>query len=517
MSLLSAARRTLPQTHARLRIPTQSSLRQLNANSSTQARFASSSSRPLTSSPLKTAAYTTLLALSTGLFLVYYYDSRSAIHRYVITPLLRYTLDPEKSHRLAVRVLESGLAPRDTQPDDEVLRVELWGQQLSNPVGLAAGFDKDGEAIDGLFDLGFSWVEIGSVTPHPQSGNPKPRVFRLETDHAIVNRYGFPSDGHSLVISRLRDRIHPLLQEQFDAGVGPASLREGKLLAVNLGKNKTSAPDSVSDFVAGVRKFVGLADVLVVNVSSPNTPGLRGLQTRSLLQELLSSVTEARDETVSLQQTARKPRIILKIAPDLTESDVVDIAEAVRSSGVDGVIVSNTTIQRPSSLRDMNKEETGGLSGPPLKPLTLKTLKTLRSNLPASIPIIGCGGIASGQDALDYARAGASYVQLYTEMTYDGVGVARRIKDELTEALKKEGTTWSEVVRKSVAGTSLKESTSHAKGSSVENLKGETSVQTLIEEAKELKRLIDTFATSFKQSIDEAAPAAAAGESTTPA
>ncbi|KAK7685102.1 hypothetical protein QCA50_011939 [Cerrena zonata] len=483
-------------------------------------RFASTSASSH-SSPLRTGLYASVFAISTGLFAVYYFDSRSAIHRYVFTPAIRYALDPEAGHKFALKVLASGLAPRDTQEDDEILKAHLWDQQLSNPIGLAAGFDKDGEAVDGksrfilfphnslkvkhmfhtgLFNLGFSWVEIGSVTPKPQPGNPKPRVFHLPTDHALINRYGFPSDGHTAVISRLRGRISTLFQEAFDQGVGPASLREGKLLAVNLGKNKSSPPDAVADFVEGVKKFAGLADVLVVNVSSPNTPGLRGLQTRTLLQGLLDEVTKARDETVALLGSTRIPKLILKVAPDLTESDALDIAEAVRTSTVDGIIVSNTTIQRPAELSDPNKNEVGGLSGPPLKALTLVTLKTLRANLPASIPIIGCGGISTGRDALDYAQAGASYVQLYTEFGYDGVGAIRRIKDELSEELKKLGMTWQDVVRESVQRTSLQE-----KVEAIPALKSEATVQLLIQEAEELKKLLDAFADKTADSSDNVA------------
>ncbi|CAL1708361.1 unnamed protein product [Somion occarium] len=457
-------------------------------------RSASTSSTSI-SSPVRTGLYATVFTISAGLFAVYYFDSRSAIHRYVLTPVLRYALDPETGHKFAVKALGSGIAPRDTQPDDACLKAEIWGEQLSNPIGIAAGFDKNGEAIDGLFNLGFSWVEIGSVTPKPQPGNPKPRVFHLPSDRALINRYGFPSEGHTLVISRLKARIPTLEEEDFERGVGPASLREGKLLAVNLGKNKSSPPDAVTDFVEGVKKFTGLADVLVVNVSSPNTPGLRGLQTRTLLQELLTEVTKARDETIAHLRSSRTPKIILKIAPDLTESDVLDIAEAVRTSGVDGVIVSNTTIQRPPNLSHPNKSEVGGLSGPPLKPITLSILKTLRSNLPSSIPIIGCGGITSGSDALEYAKAGATYVQLYTEFGYDGVGTARRIKDELKTELQKDGTTWMDVVRRSVQEKSFKEQPKPLQ-------QGEATVEVLIQEAEELKLLLDSFGEKLLSGAD---------------
>ncbi|THH19804.1 hypothetical protein EW146_g1430 [Bondarzewia mesenterica] len=436
------------------------------------------------SSRVKTATYATVLAVSTGLFAVYYFDSRSALHRYFLTPAIRYGLDAETGHRLAVRVLGSGLGPRDNVSDDERLKAELWGAELSNPVGLAAGFDKDGEAIDGLFDLGFSWVEIGSVTPKPQPGNPRPRVFRLPEDSALINRYGFPSQGHALVLARLRARIPNFSSP--DAENLPASLHSSKLLAVNLGKNKTSAMDAPDDYVAGVRTFAPYADVVVVNVSSPNTPGLRSLQKRELLENLLKSVVQARDETASTRST--KPRLVLKIAPDLSTAEIQDIADAVMSSGgIDGVIVSNTTVQRPASLVNPNRGEAGGLSGTPLKSASLSTLRTLRALLPSSVPLIGCGGISSGADALAFARAGASFVQIYTSFGYDGAGAPRRIKDEIAQQLEKEGTTWVEVVRKAVADLSLKDVPAPEESEKV------TGVGLLIKQAEELKGLLDSL------------------------
>ncbi|KAG8939318.1 Dihydroorotate dehydrogenase (quinone), mitochondrial [Tulasnella sp. 408] len=352
-------------------------------------------------------------------------------------------MDPEAGHKFAVKALASGFAPRDMAKDDEALAVELWGHRLSSPVGLAAGFDKDGEAIDGLFNLGFSWVEVGSVTPKPQEGNPKPRVFHLAEDSAIINRYGFPSQGHAIVLSRLRSYV----------ATHPPSAVTPSILALNLGKNKSSAPDSTTDFLTGVAKFGPLVDVLVINVSSPNTAGLRALQGRGVLEELLSEVIKARDALPKRSTDEwkwEKAKIVVKIAPDLSEKEVQDIAEAVKLSGVDGVIVSNTTIQRPATLNSINAVETGGLSGPPVKPLTLATLKTLRGHLPSSIPIIGCGGVSSGSDAVEYADAGATLVQLYTSFAYDGVGAPRRVKDEVTATLAARKTTWNEVVKSSV-------------------------------------------------------------------
>ncbi|KAF8517147.1 hypothetical protein BU17DRAFT_67072 [Hysterangium stoloniferum] len=424
----------------------------------------------------------TLLVAGTTLFLVYYFDSRSAVHRYVFMPILRNVLDAEVSHKAALKVLRSGWGPKDTRVDDESLATELWGRQLSNPIGLAAGFDKDGEAIDGLYDLGFGWVEVGSVTPKPQPGNPLPRVFRLPSDSAIINRYGFPSQGHTFLVSRLlsRDRANTDAAQQ--------------LLSVNLGKNKSSPQDSVADFLTGIRTFAPLAPVLVINVSSPNTPGLRALQGRGMLQELLTSATKERDAVA--ESTGKKARLVLKIAPDLDEDAVRDLAQVVRETGVDGVIVSNTTISRPDTLLSPEKSEAGGLSGPPLKSLSLRTLSLLRSQLPASIPIIGCGGISNGKDALDYAKAGATAVQLYTAFGYDGVGVVRRIKDEVVEELEKigSGVTWGSVEREARERLAWKPEVPTAPPGEVVK---EDNVDSLIREAEELKKMLDEVAVKF--------------------
>ncbi|KXN86599.1 Dihydroorotate dehydrogenase (quinone), mitochondrial [Leucoagaricus sp. SymC.cos] len=414
-------------------------------------RYASTSTSSGRSS-WRAGAYATVFTVSAGIFVVYYFDARSAMHRYILTPVLRNLFDAETGHKIAVKVLRTGFGPKDPVADDARLKFKLWGEDLSNPIGVAAGFDKDGEAIDGLYDLGFSWVEIGSVTPKPQPGNPRPRVFRLPEDDALINRYGFPSQGHSTVLSRLLARI-----PRFTAGAERAALRDGSMLAVNLGKNKESPADSIDDYITGVRTFGPYTDVLVVNVSSPNTPGLRGLQNKDILQKLLHAVSQARNELEPSSLTARRPKLVLKIAPDLNESQLTDIADVVKNSSIDGVIVSNTTIQRPSHLRNPSKIETGGLSGVPIKPISLKALQTLRSLLPASIPIIGSGGIRTGQDALDFAKAGAQMVQVYTSFGYNGVGTCRRIKDELTELLVKEGKTWDEIVKEAVVKHSWKE------------------------------------------------------------
>ncbi|GAA5875028.1 hypothetical protein JCM16303_004985 [Sporobolomyces ruberrimus] len=425
------------------------------------------------------------LFLGTTAFFLYAYDSRAGVHRWLSVPVLMQLTkdDPEKAHELAIKFLESGLTPKDLGVDDERLAFELWGKKFSNPVGIAAGFDKHGQAIDGLFDLGFGYVEIGSVTPVPQPGNPKPRVFRVPETKSVVNRYGFNSEGHEAVVSRLRHRIerflsryasilptelfpvppynpvvvpseynpvHELLQSPSGQGAQPIddlnlprSMRDGKVLGINLGKNKTSDPDSIDDFVKGIESLGPYADVLVVNVSSPNTPGLRNLQRKGMLSELLEGVVKARNGLGS----DIKPPVLVKVAPDLSEEQIEDIAHAVKSSGVDGVIVSNTTISRPSSAgKSLKLKEAGGLSGPPVKPLALKALSALYEQTDGKIPLIGCGGISSGADALEFGKAGASLVQLYTGFVYEGVGLPAKIKDELTELLKSEGKTWGEII-----------------------------------------------------------------------
>jgi dihydroorotate dehydrogenase len=305
---------------------------------------------------------------------------------------------------------------------------------------VAAGLDKQAEAVDGLFDLGFSYVEIGSVTPEPQFGNARPRYFRLSSDNAVINRLGFPSDGAVAVCRNLQDRIRNSFIKTGSRleSTAPRSLHADKMLAVNLGKNKdTPITEAEIDYIKGVKVFAPYADVLVINLSSPNTPGLRSLQTSIYLNKLLSSI---REEVSRLPSPA--PKLVVKIAPDLNLSEIRDIASAVVKNNIDGVIVSNTTVQRPGSLTSPPEKvyEQGGLSGPPLKPLSLRALRLLRGQLKQipggrDVVLIGCGGISSGKDAIEFARAGASIVQCYTGFVYDGVGFAAKIKDEIVEEL----------------------------------------------------------------------------------
>ncbi|SCU82440.1 LANO_0B06238g1_1 [Lachancea nothofagi CBS 11611] len=388
-----------------------------------------------------------------GLYLM---NSRSAIHEYLLCPLVRMmTPDAEKGHRFGIFCLKWGLAPKLLfDKDDEVLRVDVFGTTMTNPVGCAAGLDKDGEAIDGILQSGFGYHELGSITPLPQPGNPTPRFFRLPQDDAVINRYGFNSTGHDNVYATVAKRVSNYLNSYFskDVDSDKLSLYKNKLLAINLGKNKNG--DEVKDYLRGVEKFQRLADVLVINVSSPNTPGLRDLQSESKLTDLLSQVVSKRNSLIetgnSLGSKSHRPPILVKIAPDLTEPELQSIAEAAKKSKVDGIIVSNTTIQRPESLitRDESlKNQVGGLSGKPVKEFSLKALKTIyKYTKDSDLILVGCGGISSAQDALDFGRAGATFVQLYTSYAYKGPGVVAKIKDDLTEVLKREGKTWMQIV-----------------------------------------------------------------------
>ncbi|XP_012585875.1 PREDICTED: dihydroorotate dehydrogenase (quinone), mitochondrial isoform X2 [Condylura cristata] len=308
----------------------------------------------------------------------------------------------------------------------QLKEVKILGHKFRNPVGIAAGFDKHGEAVDGLYKMGFGFVEIGSVTPKPQEGNPRPRVFRLPEDQAIINRYGFNSHGLSVVEHRLRAR------QQMQTKL----TEDGLPLGINLGKNKTSV-DAASDYAEGVRVLGPLADYLVVNVSSPNTAGLRSLQGKGELRRLLTKVLQEREAL----KGAHKPAVLVKIAPDLSVQDQEDIAGVVIELGIDGLIVTNTTVSRPASLQAALRSEMGGLSGKPLQDLSTKTIRQMYTLTQGRVPIIGVGGISSGQDALEKIRAGASLVQLYTALTYQGPPVVGRVKRELEALLKEQGFT----------------------------------------------------------------------------
>lgn len=294
------------------------------------------------------------------------------------------------------------------------MRTELWGLEFPNPVGVAAGFDKNVEVADALLRLGFGFVEVGTITPRPQAGNPKPRLFRLIEDEAVINRLGFNGDGIEVARSRLQSRDR----------VG--------IVGANVGKNRDSV-DEIADYVSGISAFAPHADYLTVNISSPNTPGLRDLQRKERLVELLRAVLAAR------ANTAFRPPILVKVAPDLDEAEIRDIAEAALASGIDGIIATNTTIERPSSLRSAHKLEAGGLSGRSLFARSTRVLHELYIATEGKLPLVGVGGIASGRDAYEKIRAGASLVQLYSAMVFHGPGLARSVIRELAMCLAQDG------------------------------------------------------------------------------
>lgn len=409
--------------------------------------FNSRRSTPLQSKILPLPSSTFLLVCAIGLG-AYSLDARSAANEYLWCPLIRLLTDAEQGHKLGIDLLKSGVYPRlFSDIDDPVLEVDVFGKKLSNPIGMAAGFDKHGEVIDPLFNLGFGYVEIGSITPLPQPGNPTPRFFRLGQDDAVINRYGFNSVGHLAVLAELKRRFTKLHVAHPNASLN--SFRDNKFLAINLGKNKTG--DEVQDYIKGVQSFGPYADALVINVSSPNTPGLRDLQNEKKLTNLLTKVVAERNSLEGeLIDSSRKPPILVKVAPDLTEPEIKSIAQSAKDAKIDGIILSNTTIQRPVDqmiTKSSVVQETGGLSGKPLKPISLKAFRILRKyTKDSNLVLVGCGGISTGKDAIEFAKAGATYVELYTAFAYKGPGLARKIKDEVTAELKKEGKTWMEIV-----------------------------------------------------------------------
>ncbi len=326
-------------------------------------------------------------------------------------------LDPETAHGLTLLALGAGLGPWETAEPDPALRIRVARLDLPHPIGLAAGFDKNAEAADALLRAGFAFVECGTTTPVAQAGNPKPRLFRLTADHAVINRMGFNNDGQAAFAARLAKR------------------RRRGIVGANIGANKSS-PDRVADYVAGLRRLWGLCDYFTLNVSSPNTPGLRSLQGAEALAELLTAVTEARAD---LERAGAGGPIFLKVAPDLDDHDVEDIANIALRSGLDGLIVGNTTLARPDSLKDPSRGESGGLSGAPLMEPSTRLLRRFHDACAGRLCLIGVGGVGSGADAYAKIRAGASAVQLYTALVYGGPGLVGEIKRDLARRLKADG------------------------------------------------------------------------------
>ena len=343
----------------------------------------------------------------------------------LLRPLL-FRLDPEKAHTLSIAALK--LMPRRAAPVPGPLAVNVAGLTFPNPVGLAAGFDKDGEVPDAILGLGFGFAEVGSITPLPQAGNPKPRLFRLTEDRAVINRMGFNNGGAQATLVRLaarRARGGP----SSGPSSGPNSGPNSGIVGINIGANKDSA-DRIADYAHMARLMAPLASYLAVNISSPNTPGLRALQDEGALTGLLDGVIAARG--------ADGPPIFLKVAPDLTPADIDAIARIAIDKRLGALIVANTTISR-SALVSRDAGEAGGLSGAPLKPLALQVLRDFRKATGGAVPLIGVGGIASAEDAWERIRAGASLVQLYSAMAYEGPGIARKITRGLAALMARDG------------------------------------------------------------------------------
>ena len=332
-------------------------------------------------------------------------------------PILRW-LDPEDAHRLAIQGLRL-LPPLKPRTDDAKLAVRAFGLNFPNPIGMAAGFDKNAEVPDALLRLGFGFVEIGTVTPRPQVGNPRPRLFRLDRDEAVINRMGFNNDGAEAVLRRLASRAN-----------------HGGIVGVNVGANKDS-PDRVADYVQLIETFAPVASYFTVNVSSPNTPGLRNLQQGHILDDLLAKVIDARER---VREKAGDSPVLLKIAPDLSLAELDEVVQVARSRRVDGMIVANTTVARPSSLRETARvKEQGGLSGRPLFRLSTRMVAETYVRVEGAFPLVGVGGIDSGGAALTKLRAGASLIQLYSSLTYKGLSLIDDIKNDLASTLLRTG------------------------------------------------------------------------------
>ena len=338
-----------------------------------------------------------------------------------LRPLV-FALPAETAHGLTIRALKTGLWPGAFKASHPGLGVNLWGLHFPNPVGLAAGFDKNGEVPDRMLKLGFGFAEVGTVTPRPQPGNARPRLFRLQEDRAVINRFGFNNEGLDAMAARLEARR-----------------QQPGIVGGNVGANKDST-DPVADYVSGIRRLYGLADYFTVNVSSPNTPGLRNLQHKAALDRLLRAVLDARAEVhASVKAGGRPAPLLLKIAPDLTEAEQADIAEIAMERGVDGMIVSNTTVDRPQCLQSRHKAESGGLSGAPLFGPSTAVLANIYRLTGGQLPLVGVGGISSARDAYAKIRAGASLVQVYSAMVYQGPALAAHICTGLAKLLAADG------------------------------------------------------------------------------
>ena len=327
-----------------------------------------------------------------------------------------FKIDPEMAHDLAIKSLKYNFLPEKLfyVENEEILKTNLFGKEIKNPIGLAAGFDKSAEVYNEIFKLGFGFVEVGTVTPKQQYGNEKPRVFRLEKDQALINRLGFNNDGSDLIKERIEQNV------------------PNGLLGINIGPNKDTS-NMINDFLECAKVFFPLGNYVTINISSPNTKGLRDLQKPEILKDLLTKINEIR------QVSNFKKSFLLKISPDLDDSYIENILDLMIQFEIDGVILTNTTDGNRETLKDSNKKETGGLSGKPLRDLSTKLIKRFYVGLNGKIPIIGVGGIDSGKAAFDKIAAGASAVQLYTGMIYKGPTIVKEIKKELIKILMEKG------------------------------------------------------------------------------
>ncbi len=329
---------------------------------------------------------------------------------YGLGQALLHALDPERAHDLAIRTLELGIYPRAAAPDDPRLSQQLWGLTFRNPVGMAAGFDKSARVFGPLLDMGFGFVEVGSLTPKPQRGNSGPRIFRSAADRAIINRLGFNNEGQEAGLRRL------------------GGARSG-IVGVNIGAGKESE-DRAGDYVEGIARMSAVADYLTINISSPNTPGLRDLQAPEALDALLARVEEAR------QEQQKQPPLLVKLAPDIADDDLPAIVGVIQARGVDGIVVSNTTLARDGLIDSKFAAEAGGLSGRPLFARATRMLARIYRLTEGKMPLIGVGGIDSGEAALAKIEAGASLVQLYTGLVFEGPKLIGDIKQALVEAVQ---------------------------------------------------------------------------------
>ena len=333
----------------------------------------------------------------------------------ILRPFI-FHLDPETAHNLAIKTLKFNYLPEKLfeVEDESMLNIEILGKKFPNPIGLAAGFDKSAEVYNSLLKFGFGFVEVGTVTPLKQFGNPKPRVFRLEDDHALINRLGFNNDGIEIIKNRIK------------------SEKKNGILGINIGPNKLTK-DQKNDFCQGLKSFFNVADYITINISSPNTLGLRDFHDQRKLEELLLALNKIKKEYKS------EIPLLLKVSPDIKDKDIPEIVNSALKNNIAGIILTNTTNGNRTNLVSNTKNEEGGLSGSPLKEISTKMIKMFYRELNKKIPIIGVGGVNSGKAAYEKIIAGASLLQLYTSLIFNGPLVAKNIKKELIQILKSEG------------------------------------------------------------------------------